>query len=169
LQFKVGDKVVYPNHGIGVVERIQQKDMGGHSEVCLTLRLVANDSTVMVPMSNTGAVGLRPVLSRRSVEAILTMLRDAHLNLQGDWKGRFAENSEKMRSGEVVKVVDVLKSLTFLSSQKTLSYRERKMLDRARFLVISEIAEASQQPAEAVEALVDQTLSVCLKSQLTDH
>lgn len=169
MQFKVGDKVVYPNHGIGIVERIQQREIGGQSENCLTLRIVANDSTVMVPLSNTNAVGLRPVLPRRSVEAILDLLRDSHLDLQGDWKGRFAENSEKMRSGEVEKVVEVLKSLSFLSSQKALSYRERKMLDRARFLVISELAEASQRSATQIEFLVDQTLAVCLKTQFTDH
>ena len=122
----------------------------------------------MVPVSNTGAVGLRPVLPQRNVERVLALLRDSRVNLQGDWKGRYQENSEKMRTGEVEKVVEVFKSLSHLSSMKTLSYRERKMLDRARFLVISELAEASQQPLPQIEAQVDQTLAVSLKSK-TEH
>ena len=99
---------------------------------------------------------------------VLALLRDSRVNLQGDWKGRYQENSEKMRTGEVEKVVEVFKSLSHLSSMKTLSYRERKMLDRARFLVISELAEASQQPLPQIEAQVDQTLAVSLKSK-TEH
>jgi len=168
LQFKIGDKVVYPNHGIGVIENILQKHIAGNAETYYTLRILSNDSTVMVPVSNTGAVGLRPVLPQRNVERVLALLRDSRVNLQGDWKGRYQENSEKMRTGEVEKVVEVFKSLSHLSSMKTLSYRERKMLDRARFLVISELAEASQQPLPQIEAQVDQTLAVSLKSK-TEH
>ena len=168
MQFKIGDKVVYPNHGIGVIENILLKQIAGNAETYYTLRILSNDSTVMVPVSNTGAVGLRPVLPQRNVERVLALLRDSRVNLQGDWKGRYQENSEKMRTGEVEKVVEVFKSLSYLSSMKTLSYRERKMLDRARFLVISELAEASQQPLPQIEAQVDQTLAVSLKSK-TEH
>ena len=113
-------------------------------------------------------MGIRPVLRKRGVQNVLTFLKDARIDLVGDWKGRYQQNAEKMRSGEVEKVVEVFKSLSYLSSVKPLSYRERKMLDRARFLVISELAEASQQPVGKIEEQVDQTLSVSLKSKL-DH
>jgi len=168
LQFKIGDKVVYPNHGIGVVETIQHRHIAGRDEACYTLRILSNDSTVMVPLSNLSTVGIRPVLRKRGVQNVLTFLKDARIDLVGDWKGRYQQNAEKMRSGEVEKVVEVFKSLSYLSSVKPLSYRERKMLDRARFLVISELAEASQQPVGKIEEQVDQTLSVSLKSKL-DH
>ena len=168
MEFKIGDKVVYPNHGIGIIEKIQTKQVAGSEETYCTLRILANDSTVMVPLSNMGTIGIRPVLASRRVETVLTLLRDGQVDLQGDWKGRFLENSEKMRSGHVEKVAEVLKSLSYLSSVKTLSYRERKMLDRARFLVVSELAEASQQPIDKIESQVDQTLSVSLKSKM-DH
>jgi CarD family transcriptional regulator len=168
LQFKIGDKVVYPNHGIGIVETIQHRHIAGRDETCYTLRILSNDSTVMVPLSNLSTVGIRPVLRKRGVQNVLTFLREARIDLVGDWKGRYQQNSEKMRSGEVEKVVEVFKSLSYLSSVKPLSYRERKMLDRARFLVISELAEASQQPVGKIEEQVDQTLSVSLKSKL-DH
>jgi len=168
LQFKVGDKVIYPNHGIGVIEKIQTRQLSGNEQTYYTLRIVANDSTVMVPVSNTGTVGLRRLLSQQDVQTVISRLKEAQVEVQGDWKGRFQENSEKMRSGEVGKVADVLKSLTYLSSLKTLSYLERKMLDRARFLVVSELAEATQQPIEKVESQVDQALAVTLRTEV-DH
>lgn len=168
MQFKVGDKVIYPNHGIGVIEKIQTRQLSGNEQTYYTLRIVANDSTVMVPVSNTGTVGLRRLLSQQDVQTVISRLKEAQVEVQGDWKGRFQENSEKMRSGEVGKVADVLKSLTYLSSLKTLSYRERKMLDRARFLVVSELAEATQQPIEKVESQVDQALAVTLRTEV-DH
>ena len=166
MQFKVGDKVIYPNHGIGIIEKIQSRLGSGSEQSFYTLRIIANDSTVMVPVSNTGTVGLRRVLSKCDVDALITSLSDHDVQLQGDWKGRFQENSEKMRSGELNKVAEVLKGLTFLSGTKTLSYRERKMLDRARFLVISEMAEATQQPFEEVELQVDQMLPFNIKSRI---
>jgi CarD family transcriptional regulator len=160
VQFKVGDKVIYPNHGIGIVEKIQNREIGGAAKSYLTLRILSNSSTVMIPVENALTVGLRRMLSKGDCETVLDDLRRPDASVTGDWKGRFAENSDKMRSGEVVKVAEVLKSLAFLSASKTLSYREKKMLDRARFLVISELAEATQRPLEEIELEVDQAIAV---------
>jgi CarD family transcriptional regulator len=140
LPFKIGDMVVYPNHGLGVIEKIEQRDLGDRTEEFLRLRIIGNDSTVMVPRSNTGNVGLRPVMTRKEVDLVFDVLKDNKIRVFDDWKGRFQENSDKMRTGSITEVALVFKSLTHLSLQKNLSYRERRMLDRARYLIVSEIA-----------------------------
>lgn len=171
MEFKVGDKVIYPNHGVGVIEKIQSRVLSGEERTFYTLRILSTDSTVMVPVANTESVGLRKVLSKKEIEDILKSLRAEKVNIYGDWKGRFQENSDRMRTGEISQVADVLKGLTYLSQIKTLSYRERKMLDRARFLLISEIAEASRTPIEQIEHDVDEALAACvtMTKKTTDH
>jgi len=128
-EFKIGDKVVYPNHGLGIIEQIEKRTMGDRMEECLTLRIVANDSTVMVPRSNTTNVGLRRVVTKKEVEEVFDVLKDTKITLYDDWKGRFQENSDKMRTGSITEVARVFKSLSHLAIQKNLSYRERSMLD----------------------------------------
>ena len=163
MNFKVGDKVVYPNHGVGVIEQVAQHAIGGSESSFYRLRIVATDSTVMVPVENTAAVGLRKVLSRRETSRVIKALREGEVTTYDDWKGRFQANSEKMRTGDIRAVAEVLKSLTMLNEVKPLSYRERKMLDRARFLLVSELAEASGKPLDDVESQIDTALEECLK------
>jgi len=163
LSFKVGDKVVYPNHGVGVIEQVAQHAIGGSESAFYRLRIVATDSTVMVPVENTAAVGLRKVLSRRETSRVIKTLREGEVTTYDDWKGRFQANSEKMRTGDIKAVAEVLKSLTMLNEVKPLSYRERKMLDRARFLLVSELAEASGKKPDDVESQIDVALEECLK------
>ena len=167
MNFKVGDKVVYPNHGVGVIEQVAQHAIGGSESSFYRLRIVATDSTVMVPVENTTAVGLRKVLSRRETSRVIKALREGEVTTYDDWKGRFQANSEKMRTGDVKAVAEVLKSLTMLNEVKPLSYRERKMLDRARFLLVSELAEASGKTVDDVESQIDTALEECLKGTKT--
>ena len=169
MEFKVGDKVVYPNHGVGIIERIQSRVTSGEEQTFYMLRIISTDSTVMVPVSNTGMVGLRKVLSKVEIDRVFKVLKNEKVEVFDDWKGRFQENSERMRTGEIARVADVLKGLTHLSQVKALSYRERKMLDRARFLVVSEIAEASHLSPEKVEQQIDEALALSLKGKTTDH
>ena len=161
--FKIGDKVVYPNHGVGIIEQVTRRSIGNTESSFYCLRIVATDSTVMVPVENIRAVGLRKVLTRRETGQVLKALREGEVKTYDDWKGRFQANSEKMRTGDVRAVADVLKSLTMLNEVKPLSYRERKMLDRARFLLVSELAEASGKKAEDVEVQIDDALGESLK------
>lgn len=163
MDFKVGDKVVYPNHGVGVIEQVATKAIGGTESSFYCLRILSTDSTVMVPVGNTSAVGLRKVLTKREITRVLEVLKNGDVATYDDWKGRFQANSEKMRTGDIRAVAEVLKSLTMLSELKPLSYRERKMLDRARFLLISEVAEASNKAAERVETEIDTALTESIK------
>ena len=162
-EFKIGDKVVYPNHGLGIIEQIEKRSMGDRMEEFLTLRIVANDSTVMVPRSNTSNVGLRRVVTRKEVEEVFDVLKDTKITLYDDWKGRFQENSDKMRTGSITEVARVFKSLSHLALQKNLSYRERRMLDKAKYLIVSEIAEVERLSVDQVEAKIDRAVSRGIK------
>ncbi|HEV8121201.1 MAG TPA: CarD family transcriptional regulator [Candidatus Polarisedimenticolia bacterium] len=165
MPFKVGDKVVYPNHGLGIIEQIEKRDLGDRTEEFLRLRIVGNDSMVMVPRGNTANVGLRPIVSRKEIEVVFDVLKDTKVRVFDDWKGRFQENSDKMRTGSITEVAMVFKSLTHLSLQKNLSYRERRMLDRARYLIVSEIAEVEKMKTEDVELKVDKAVAAASKSR----
>ncbi|MEK7284223.1 MAG: CarD family transcriptional regulator [Acidobacteriota bacterium] len=162
-EFKIGDKVVYPNHGLGIIEQIEKRSMGDRMEEFLTLRIVANDSTVMVPRSNTTSVGLRRVVTRKEVEEVFDVLKDTKITLYDDWKGRFQENSDKMRTGAITEVARVFKSLSHLAIQKNLSYRERRMLDKAKYLIVSEIAEVERLTVDQVEAKIDRAVARGIK------
>jgi CarD family transcriptional regulator len=163
VDFKVGDKVVYPNHGVGVIEEVAKRTIGEVSSSFYCLRILSTDSTVMVPVGNTTVVGLRKVLTKRQVTKVLKTLKEGEVATYDDWKGRFQANSDKMRTGDIAAVAEVLKSLTILNELKPLSYRERKMLDRARFLLISELSEASGKTPEAMEKQIDTSLEDSLK------
>ena len=161
MTFEVGDKVIYPNHGLGIVERIEEKTILGTTCGFYHLRIVANDTTVLVPVSNVDGVGLRRAISDEEVERLFGLLGDGKIDNHQNWKGRFKDNSDKMRSGSIYEVADVLKSLTFLAKSKSLSFREKRMLDRAKFLIISEVSEVMRETAIAIEGRVDHALERC--------
>jgi CarD family transcriptional regulator len=161
VTFEVGDKVIYPNHGLGIVERIEEKTILGTTCGFYHLRIVANDTTVLVPVTNVDGVGLRRAISDEEVERLFNLLGDGKIDNHQNWKGRFKDNSDKMRSGSIYEVADVLKSLTFLAKSKSLSFREKRMLDRAKFLIISEVSEVMRETALSIEGRVDRALERC--------
>jgi len=165
VTFEVGDKVIYPNHGLGIVERIEEKTILGTTCGFYHLRIVANDTTVLVPLANVDGVGLRRAISDIEVERLFGLLGDGKIDNHQNWKGRFKDNSDKMRSGSIYEVADVLKSLTFLAKSKSLSFREKRMLDRAKFLIISEVSEVMRESAPAIEARVDRALERCFTTK----
>ena len=140
MAFEIGDKVIYPNHGLGVIERIETKTIMGTTCGFYQLRM-AGETTVFVPVDNVDGVGLRRAITDNEVERLFSLLGDGKIDSHQNWKGRFKDNSDRMRTGSIYDVVEVLKSLTFLAKSKSLSFREKRMLDRAKFLVVSEITE----------------------------
>jgi CarD family transcriptional regulator len=159
MDFQVGDKVVYPNQGVGIVEQISQRNLTGESEVFYLLRLNASSLRVMVPMSNVATIGLRRVAKNSEIGTILGFLERGRCKAPQDWKGRFKENSEKMRTGSIQHVAEVFKSLLILSQHKPLSFREKRMFDRAWQLLVNEIAVARSSSREAVEAQLARALN----------
>ena len=161
MEFQVGEKVIYPNHGIGIVESIQTRPIPGGKISLYQLRILSNDSRVWVPQQNADGVGLRHVITASDVRRIYNLLADGNIDQHPNWKGRFKENSDKMRTGSLYEVAVVLKGLTYLSRKKALSFREKRMLDRAKFLIISEVSEVMRETAAAIEGRVDHALERC--------
>ena len=161
MGFKIGDKVIYPNHGLGVVEKVEEKTILGTTCGFFHLRILSNETTVLVPVANVDNVGLRRAITDEEVERLLQLLGDGKIDNHQNWKGRFKDNSDKMRTGSIYDMADVLKSLTFLAKSKSLSFREKRMLDRAKSLIISEISEVMQTTAQAIEDRVNEALEKC--------
>jgi CarD family transcriptional regulator len=158
MNFTVGEKVIYPNHGVGVIEKINQREVSGRQEAFYQLKIVSNSMMVMIPTANIGDVGLRKLIKKEVVNKVFEHLRTSQVSSAADWKNRFKENSEKMRTGDIFDVADVFKSLHGLSHTRILSFREKKMLDRARYLLISEVATVWNLAEEKVEELIDRAL-----------
>src|SRR5690606_33454389 len=151
MSFKIGDKVIYPNQGVGIIEEVCHRTIAGNSEEFYRVRLKASDSTVMVPVSNAGNVGMRRLCTEQQMEQLFTILNGDFKEPDPDWKTRYKLNLERMTTGEVCEVAQVFKNLYYLSFRKSLSFREKKMFDRARQLVISEIATVKGQDFDEAE------------------
>jgi CarD family transcriptional regulator len=156
---QVGDKVVYPNHGVGIIEQISSRTLGNTVERFYLLKIKASSLKVMVPFNSIGNVGLRRVVRNGEVQKIIDFLTDGECCNNTDWKYRFKENSDKMRTGSLMEVAVVLKGLLLLSQTKPLSFREKKMLERARYLLVSELAMARNCEDAQVEDLLTKALA----------
>lgn len=159
--FSIGDKVVYPNHGVGIIEQISSRTIGTQIERFYLLKIKASSLKVMVPFHNVGSVGLRRVVRNGEVQKVLDFLMDGEIENNADWKYRFKENSDKMRTGSLLDVAVVLKGLLLLAQTKPLSFREKKMLERARYLLVSELAMARNCEETDIEDLLNKALSKC--------
>jgi CarD family transcriptional regulator len=152
--FQIGEKVVYPNQGIGTVENISTRSFGARFERFYLLRLTYNSMTVMVPFSHVEEIGLRRVTRNGEVARVLSYLSERPHKTRSDWKDRFKENSEKMRHGSLLEIAEVMKTLLMLQSDKPLSFREKKMLQRARHMLLTEVSiSRGVNETEAFEVL----------------
>jgi CarD family transcriptional regulator len=157
--FHIGDKVVYPNHGVGIIEQISSRTIGENVENFYLLKIKASSLKVMVPFHNVMTVGLRRVVKNGEIQKIVDFLEDGACDNNTDWKYRFKENSERMRTGSLLEVANVLKALLVLNQSKALSFREKKMLERARYLLVSELAMAKNCEDAQIEELLTKALS----------
>lgn len=152
--FQIGEKVVYPNQGIGTIENISTRAFGAQFERFYLLRLAFTSMTVLVPFSHVSDVGLRRVARNGQLTRVLSFLSDGACRSKIDWKDRFKENSDRMRHGTLLEISEVLKGLLILQTEKPLSFREKRMLDRARHMLITELSIArGMKETEAVELL----------------
>ena len=157
--FEIGNRVIYPNHGVGIIEKISNRLVQGKFERFYLLRICSNDILVMVPTANAGDVGLRKIIERPDVDQLLSFLASNQFLTQKDWKDRFKENSERMRTGSIFHVAEVFKNLVYLSRMKPLSFREKRMLDRARFLLISELSTVMNVQEPEIEDRIEKAVT----------
>jgi CarD family transcriptional regulator len=166
--FKIGDRVIYPNQGLGVIEDIQQEAYNGESFKVYHLRILANNTLVLVPSTSTDEIGIRKLISKLSVKEIFDVMKNGDVEVTMNWKGRYKEHVNLMKSGTILDMVAVLKSLFYLSLIKPLSFREKKMMEKAKELVVTEISVASCLPSEQIERKIFHTLSHCFKDVKAD-
>ena len=150
--FKVGDLAVYPAHGVGRIEAMEQKSISGLVQSFYIMRILENDMIIMIPTQNVENVGLRPVISRDQVDEIYNILQEKDVQIETqNWNRRYRDYMEKIKTGSVFEVAAVLRDLSLLKQDKELSFGERKMLDMARNLLVKEISVAKNQGETKVE------------------
>jgi CarD family transcriptional regulator len=163
VEFKPGQKVVYPNHGVGVVEKIEDTQIDSTEQMFYFLRLLSNNSKVMVPADNLELVGLRPLCDEDEIDQLLEILEDGNIDTYKDWKGRYKQNLDKMKTGSLTEVAEVLKNLRLVSQRKSLSFREKKMYERAKYFIVSELAHVKDISERRAEELVEDALTSSLE------
>ena len=169
MRLNIGQKVAYPSQGVCLVEAMKCCTVGERSISGYSLRVLNDNSTIFIPAENAGSVGIRPVISSKQCKCLIEKLSEDFDYVSCDWKTRSKEYTEKLQSGDVFQVADVLKKLTFLSHEKKLSFREQTLLEKARFLTVSEITNADASPEPAFEseilALVERACTKHLHTQ----
>ncbi len=161
MTFQVGEKVVYPNHGVGTIENISLRSFGSQQEQFYLLRLSPSSMTVMVPFSHVQDVGLRKVTKCSEISRVLNYLAAVRPTYAQDWKDRFKENCEKMKGGSLLEIAEVFKGLIMIQTEKPLSFREKKMLERARSMLVLETSVAKSLPESEALLLIGRALGKC--------
>ena len=162
MTFEVGQKVVYPNHGVSVIEEVSSLKFDGVEQTFYHLRLLSNNSKVMVPQENLDLVGLRPLGDQGEIKMLFGKLEDGNIDTYKDWKGRYKQNLDKMKTGRLPEVAEVLKNLCLVSQKKSLSFREKKMYERAKYFIVSEVAHVKEVEEPEAETIVEDALQKSL-------
>jgi CarD family transcriptional regulator len=141
--FDIGDKAVYPGHGVGVIEAIESKRISGSEQLFFILRILDNGMTIMIPTGNVDVVGLREVIPTLEIPRVLQILKEREVSFDSQtWNRRYREYMDKINTGSIFSIAEVLRDLQVLKMEKTLSFGERKILDTAESLVVRELAVA---------------------------
>src|SRR5579884_1863212 len=152
IEFEIGDNVVYPHHGAGKVLRKEEKEVLGESREYLTIKILHNDMTVMVPTENAAVAGLRRVIDEETVKKVLAVLSDECSEMPKNWNRRFKHNRDKIKTGDIYELAEVVRNLAIREAQKGLSTGEKQMFTRAKKILSSELMYALNLDEEEVEA-----------------
>ncbi len=159
--FKVGDLAVYPAHGVGLIEAIEEKEIGGNKLVFYVMKILENDMKIMIPKNNTKAVGLRSVISKKDVEKVYSILEEKDIKFTPQtWNRRYREYMERIKTGSIFDLAAVLRDLYILQMDKPLSFGERKMLETAKSLLVKELSIARKKKEEEIEKGIEAIFGV---------
>lgn len=150
MEFEVGQKVAYPGQGICLIESLEKRQIGERSVSVYTLRVLGDKSSICVPTANAHNVGIRPIISSKQCRRLIECLSEDFEEVTCNWKTRSRAFMDKLQSGDIFATADVLKQLTYLSHEKRLSFREQTLLEKAKFLIVSEITNANLADEEKV-------------------
>jgi CarD family transcriptional regulator len=155
-EFKVGDVAVYPAHGVGKVDSIEEREIAGNRHKFYILKILDTGMTIMVPTGNVRSVGLREVINESEVDIVYDILRERDISInEQTWNRRYREYMDKIKTGSIYEIAEVLRDLMLLRYEKELSFGERKMLDTARTLIVKELAVAQSSSEEDIDGEID--------------
>ena len=159
MSFQIGDKVVHPMYGAGILESVVQKKVSGVTREYYIMKLPERSMVVMIPVENSEEIGVRPVVDRARADAVLAAIPGIQVEMTSNWNHRYRENMERLKSGDLLEVARVVKGLTVRDTARGLSTGERKMLHSAKQILISEIVMCQSSSYEDVEACIDHALA----------
>ncbi len=162
--FNVGDKIVYPMHGAGVIESIEEKEILGKKQRYYVMKMPVGDIKVMVPTSNAKDIGIREVIDSEEAQKVFGALEDDNIYMNTNWNKRYRENMDKIKSGNIFEVADVVRNLAHRDKEKGLSTGERKMLNNAKQILVSELVLANGMEQGVVEKMINEKLN-----NITEH
>ena len=157
--FSIGDKIVYPMHGAGIIESIEEKEILGEKKRYYVMKMPVGDMKVMIPINNVDGIGIRDVIDRKDADKVFKSLETSCDEQTSNWNKRYRENMSKIKSGDVFEVAEVVKSLVARERQKGLSTGERKMLNSAKQILISELVLAKNMNPMDVEDIINERIS----------
>jgi CarD family transcriptional regulator len=153
--FSVGDKVVYPMHGAGIIEAIEDREILGNRKTYYIMRLPLGDMKVMIPTDNVEEIGLRGIINREEVKKVIDVLKDSRTKMSSNWNRRYRANMQKIKSGNIYEVAEVVRNLQLRDIEKGLSTGERKMLSNAKQILISELVLADDMDEDKAKELIE--------------
>jgi CarD family transcriptional regulator len=166
IEFELGDHVVYPHHGAGKVLKKEEMEMLGERREYLTIKILHNDMTVRVPTENAAIAGLRRVIDEETVQKVLDVLRDEVSEMPKNWNRRFKHNRDKIKTGDIYELAEVVRNLSLRESEKGLSTGEKQMFTRAKKILASELMYALDKDEEDAEGYLDELLANSATSQM---
>ena len=166
--FNVGDYIVYPMHGAGTIDAIEEKDILGQKQAYYIIKM-PGEVKVMIPTAQADKVGIRGVIDKEQAERVFDVLAEDETQIEMNWNKRYRENMDKMKTGNIYEVADVVRNLSFKQKEKGLSTGEKKMLTNAKQILVSELALAENSSQEVVEGLVEDKISKSYQTFRVDH
>ncbi|HHV97293.1 MAG TPA: CarD family transcriptional regulator [Clostridiaceae bacterium] len=158
--FNIGDKIVYPMHGAGVIESIEEKEILGHKQNYYIVRIPIGDMKVMIPIESVDEIGIREIIDEEQADEVLNALKQKTTYETGNWNKRYRENMLKIKSGNIFEVAEVVKSLMLRDKEKGLSTGEKKMLNSARQILISELVLVKNKTPEEIENIIESNIGL---------
>jgi CarD family transcriptional regulator len=159
IDFEVGDSVVYPHHGAGRVVKKEARNILGEEKDYLTIKILHNDMTVMVPCENAGKAGLRRIIDEEAIKKVLAVLQDDVSEMPKNWNRRFKHNRDKIKTGDILELAEVVRNLALREHEKGLSTGEKQMFTRAKKILASELMYALEKDEEEAELYLDELLA----------
>ncbi len=166
--FNVGDKIVYPMHGAGTIDAIEEKNILGENQAYYIIKM-PGEVKVMVPTAKAEQIGVRNIIGKEEAEKVISILGEDETEMSQNWNKRYRDNMEKMKSGDVYEIADVVRNLAFKQKEKGLSTGEKKMLSNAKQILVSELVLAEHASQEEVEELIDNKISLSFDEYRTTH